>query len=183
MSSAVFGHGTALTEEEFFALDVQERVELMDGSLLVTPAPTPRHQYISSELRAALQAGARSAGLFVLEAVNVRLQPSRILIPDLVVTEPIDFDEPAIDATSVVLVCEIVSPSNAANDYVLKMSHYATAGIPWYLIVEQSTGNLRLFRLEHKHYIEHSITKMGDPLYLNDPVEVTIRPEDLLPPG
>ena len=182
MTSAVFGHGGPWTEEEYLALgETPERVELFDGSLYVTPAPTPRHQYISGELVAALRPAVRVAALQVLEAVNVRLRTGRMTIPDLVVTGDIDFDELVIDAGAVRLVCEIISPSNAATDKVLKMHYYATAGIPWYLLVEQETGALQLFRRDGSHYLEHSMAKPGETLHLTEPVEASIRPDDLVP--
>jgi Uma2 family endonuclease len=117
-----------------------------------------------------------------MEAVNVRLKPGRITIPDLAVTEPIDFDEPVVEAESVRLVCEIVSPSNASADKVLKMHYYAAAGIPWYLLVEQETGALHLYQLAGQRYQEHSVTLPGQVLHLTDPVDVSIAPEALLPP-
>lgn len=184
MTSAIFGRGMPMTEEEYLALgETSERVELFDGSLYVTPAPTPRHQHISSELKFALRSAARSAGLHVHEAVNVRLQPGRIPIPDLAVTEKINFDELVIDAEAVRLVCEIVSPSNASTDRVLKMHYYAVAGIPWYLLVEQETGALHLYELAGDHYVERSVTKPGEVLHLTEPVDAILTPEDLLPPG
>src|SRR4051794_16258767 len=98
MTSAIFGRGLPMTEQEFLALgETSERVELFDGSLYGTPAPTPRHQHISSELKFALRTAARAAGLYIHEAVNVRLQPGRIPIPDLAITHKIDFDELVVD--------------------------------------------------------------------------------------
>jgi Uma2 family endonuclease len=98
-----------------------------------------------------------------------------------VITDPIDFDELNVEASDVRLVCEIISPSNAATDKVLKMHYYAAAGIGWYLLVEQENGTLHLYRRQGRHYVEHSVTKPGDVLELTEPVRATIRPEDLLP--
>ncbi|MEU4217680.1 Uma2 family endonuclease [Actinoplanes sp. NPDC026623] len=183
MTSAIFGRGLPMTEHEFLALgETSERVELFDGSLYVTPAPTPRHQMISRRLANLLDAGAGKAGLIVMEAVNVRLQPGRIPIPDLVVTTEIDLDESVIDAEAVLLVCEIVSPSNASADRVLKMHYYAAAGIPWYLLVEQDTAALHLYELTGDHYAERSVTKAGEVLHLTEPLAARIPPADLRPP-
>jgi Uma2 family endonuclease len=184
MTPGIFGRALPMTEEEFLALgESSERVELFDGSLFATPAPTPRHQHISSELKFALRAAARRAGLYVHEAINVRLRQGRIPIPDLAITTMIDFDAPIVDAEVVQLVCEIVSPSNASADKVLKMHYYATAGIPWYLLVEQETGALHLYKLAGDHYVEHSVTHAGQVLRLTEPLQASIAPEDLLPPG
>jgi Uma2 family endonuclease len=183
MASVLGGRELPMTEEAFLAFgETSERIELFDGSLYMTPAPTPRHQLISRQLVFALHSAARSAGLHVLEAVNVRLRPGRIPIPDLVITDDIDFDELVIDAVNVRLVCEIVSPSNASADKVLKMHYYAAAGIPWYLLVEQETGALHLYRNSGDTYLEHSVTGPGDVLKLTEPVEASIEPESLLPP-
>jgi Uma2 family endonuclease len=183
MTSAIFGHRLPITEEEFLALgETADRIELFDWNLYVTPAPTPRHQYISSEMMMALRPAARKAGLIVHEAVNVRLRQGRIPIPDLTITDVIDFDDPVIDAGSVKLVCEIVPPSNAAADKVLKMHYYAAAGIPWYLLVEQDTGALHLYELVGDKHTEHSVTRPGQVLHLTAPVDATIAPEELLPP-
>jgi len=183
-SAMIFGDGLPMTEEEFLALgETGERVELFDGSLYVTPAPTPRHQMISRRLANALDGGAEDLDLHVVEAVNVRLRPGRIPIPDVVITTKINFDESVVDADRVRLVCEIVSPSNAATDRVLKMHYYATAGIPWYLLVEQETGTLRLYGLDGDKYLEHSVTLPGEVLHLTEPVQATISPGQLLPPS
>lgn len=180
MTSAIFGLGLPMTEREFLALEeTNERVELFDGSLYVTPAPTPRHQVISRRLANALDT---NADLQVMEAVNVKLRQGRIPIPDLVITEMVDLDELIVAAESVRLVCEIVSPSNAATDKVLKMHYYATAGIRWYLLVEPEPRTLRLFELAGDKYMERAVAHSGEVLQLTDPVEATIVLDDLLPP-
>ncbi|GLY23181.1 Uma2 family endonuclease [Micromonospora sp. NBRC 101691] len=181
MTAAVFDHDGPWTEEEYLALgETHQRVELFDGSLHVTPAPTPRHQRIARRLGNALEPAAEAAGLEMLEAVNVRLRQDRVPIPDLVITDPVDLDEPYIDAADVRLICEIVSPGNAATDRVLKMHYYADARIPWYLLVEQDTGSLHLYREKNGHYVEESTARRGDLLELTEPVHAVIRPETLL---
>ncbi len=183
MPSRIFKEELPLTEAEFLAIgETPERIELFDGGLFVTPAPTPEHQYVSGELKVLFRTAARRAGLFELEAVNVRLQPNRIPIPDLVITREIDFREPVIDASSVVLACEIISPSNADNDRVIKMQYYAAAGIPWYLLVDPITGGLLLYKISDGRYELHASAEPGVPLRLTDPVTVTIDPAELLPP-
>ncbi|MFF5070906.1 Uma2 family endonuclease [Micromonospora olivasterospora] len=58
---------------------------------------------------------------------------------------------------------------------------YAAAGIEWYLLVEQDTGSLHLYRRRGAHYAEHSAAKRGEVLELTGPVRASIRPEDLVP--
>ncbi len=184
MTSAIFRDGRPWSEVEFLAIgETPERIELFDGSLLVTPAPTPRHQKISRRLANALDDGAEAAGLQVIEAVNVRLRPDRIPIPDIVIaTADINLDELVIDASAVSLVSEIISASNAATDKVTKMHYYAAAGIPWYLLVDPVAGSFHLYRLTGSTYAEHATATVGEPLELTDPVVATIDPAELLPP-
>lgn len=133
--------------------------EIWDGSLLVRPRPTPRHQMLVNALAGALQASGRP-DLNVLTGVTVRLGPSRVVVPDLVVTGPIDPDEPVVDAASVHLVVEVVSPDSATVDHSLKMHGYAAAGISWYLLVEQESHELRGHFLVGGSYEERSVLQL-----------------------
>lgn len=182
MTSAIFSQGRPMTESEFLALgETPERIELFDGSLHVTPAPTTRHQKISLRLGAALDPVAEDAGLQVHLAINVRLGPDRIPIPDLAIIEDDNIEKLVVDASAVRLICEITSPSNATTDRVLKKHYYAAAGIAWYLLIDPQEPTLRLYQLAGGVYREYAVAAGDEPLHLTEPVVATITPADLLP--
>jgi Uma2 family endonuclease len=180
VSTAAFEHVLPWTEYEYLALgETADRVELFDGSLLVSPAPTLRHQRLSYRLHNLLEPAASVAGLEVYGAINVRLKPGRITIPDIIVMRPYDLDDLVADASAVEMISEITSPSDVGTDKVLKLNHYAEAGISWYLLVEPDPVALLLFRLDGDRYVQHAEGRRGQPLHLDAPVVVDIDPAAL----
>jgi Uma2 family endonuclease len=167
------------TEADYFALgETPDRIELLDGSLLLSPVPTRRHQLVSRRL--ANHIARAAGGLAVFNAVNVRLTVDRVVIPDVVVADT-DDEGTAVEAAEVVLVCEIVSAGNAAADRLLKMQLYAIARIPWYLLVEQDGDghSLRLYRLDGEHYVEDQVAKAGETLSVVEPFRWQFDPATL----
>ncbi|WP_244252782.1 Uma2 family endonuclease [Micromonospora antibiotica] len=70
MSAAPLEHHVGLwTEADYLAMgDTPSRIELLDGSLIVRPAPSKRHQLVSRLL--ANSAEAAAGRLLAFEAVN-----------------------------------------------------------------------------------------------------------------
>jgi Uma2 family endonuclease len=171
----VFEHAGPWTEAEFLALPVDRRIELLDGALLVSPSARGRHQRLSFRLAAALDAVV-PVGLEVLEAINVRVGPGKILIPDLAVVAVPGLDLTVYDAADVVLVVEITSRGNAMVDRAVKPQLYAQAGIPHYLRVELGDAgpSAVVYRLKRDHYVEVARVDPGHPLVLTEPVAVTL---------
>lgn len=167
-------HADPWSEEEFLALPLDRRVELLDGSLLVSPAGSGLHQWLSSQLWAVLNAAA-PAGMRVLEAVNVRVAPGRILIPDICVLADPDLSRVAYPAVDVRLAVEITSPGNLATDRAIKPQLYAEAGIAHFLRIEVQRGEptALVFALGSERYVETARFAPGETTHLPEPFPVS----------
>jgi Uma2 family endonuclease len=140
VGDTLVGHAGPWTEQDYLALpESRSRIELLDGTLLVSPAPAGPHQRIARRVSFALEAAA-PAGLEVLDAINVRVGAARILIPDIVVLRKAGLDKTVYDAADALMVVEVASPSRPGIDRVTKPAVYSKAGIPHYLLVESNDG-------------------------------------------
>jgi Uma2 family endonuclease len=137
-----------LTITEYAALDETESgyTELIEGSLLTSPSPLPRHNIVMGELFVQLRLAVPD-GLRVVQDIDIDLElnppdkPGFSRRPDLVVVnsqaiERTEREGGMLRASEVRLIVEIVSPSSRRIDHVDKRHDYADAGIPYYWIVE-----------------------------------------------
>lgn len=115
------------------------RYELIDGSLIVTPAPRGVHQVAVSALERVFHRALSSATLNVLHSpADISLGEDEVLQPDLFVYRTatgrhlLDWN----DITALVLVIEVLSPSTARYDRQLKRRRYQRAAVPEYWIVD-----------------------------------------------
>jgi Uma2 family endonuclease len=128
------------------------RYELVDGELVVTPAPSWIHQRVASGLVLRLGGYLSSSrvGLVSFSPADLAFGEDEILQPDLFVT-PLDAQAPIrswTDVTRLLLAIEIVSPSSARYDRLLKRRRYQRAGVPEYWIVDPDARLVERWRPE-----------------------------------
>ncbi|MFF0151362.1 Uma2 family endonuclease [Micromonospora sp. NPDC005203] len=156
----ILGRALPWTESDYLALgETAQRIELLDGGLLIGPSPSVRHQVIVGGLAAALEPGCAAANRSLLPVINLRLNPN----PDLVVVAEQNLTAACVPADAVLLVGEVSAPHTAATiDRVLKPHLYAAAGVGWYLLVEQESLTVNLHQLAGAHYVERSTTRAAE---------------------
>jgi Uma2 family endonuclease len=130
------------TADEVRALpDDGNRYELIDGELIVTPAPGGEHQAVLSLLFEQLAPFVRVSlpGAWLLwSPADLALGEDEVLQPDLFVcrTATGKAPRPWSDVESLLLVIEAVSPRSARYDRTVKRARYQRAGVPDYWIVD-----------------------------------------------
>lgn len=139
------------TLEKLHALpDDGKRYELVDGELLVSPAPRPPHQRVIARCYLLMGPWALQHGLEVVLAPSaVRSGERRELQPDLFVL-PFIHGRPDRDPTAltrVILAIEVLSPSTARHDRITKRRVYLEEGVAEYWIVDPEGRTVERWRL------------------------------------
>lgn len=117
------------------------RYELLDGELLVTPAPMVVHQEAAARLHVALHEYCESQDIgFVMESpADIELAPETIMQPDVFVVPAELAELEKVEWRSVrrlLLAAEVLSPSTLHQDRVLKREFYLDHGVEEYWIVD-----------------------------------------------
>jgi Uma2 family endonuclease len=133
--------------------DDGHRYELIDGSLVVTPAPSHLHQRVVGNLYLILRAGCPSDCEVFFAPFDVVLSQSTVLEPDLVVGRRRDFTARSLPAPPVLAV-EVHSPSTQRIDLGTKRLALEAAGVPHYWLVDPHVPSLTVLELEGGTYRE-----------------------------
>jgi Uma2 family endonuclease len=162
---------------------VGTRIELIDGSFVVSPTPRSDHQICAGRLRTLLDAAAPD-DLEAIEAFGVRTA-NEVPIPDVVVGDA----DVLLSRAAVLLpeqthlVAEIVSRGNHRRDYHDKPRIYAEAGIPTFLRIELTgiaSAQVEVFHLRDGAYDLVAKVGAGQTLELTQPFPVAFDPACLL---
>lgn len=128
-----FPDALKFTYGDYLATPDDRRYELIDGDLLLTPAPTPYHQQVLANIEDALRGfiHGRSLGRVFLSPCDVVLSRHDVVQPDVffigserlsIVTEKNISGAPD-------LAVEVLSPSTEERDRDMKAKLYARAGV------------------------------------------------------
>jgi|SRR5579884_832575 len=132
------------------------RYEIVNGSLVASPAPPPVHALISIALVRLLGGWVwpRNLGTMLTAPVDVRLAPHQIFEPDLLFIrrERLGIIGEALIEGAPDLVVEILSPSSRGRDLGEKAEIYAEGGVPEYWIVDPDARGITLFALRAGRY-------------------------------
>ncbi len=164
------GANRKLTYSDYAAIpDDGKRYEVLEGGLLVTPAPSPLHQRVSFRLQQQLAQffGARSREVFAAP-IDVIFSDHDILQPDLVIVERAQQVSARGIEGAPLLVVEILSPSTRRRDRGLKARRYAELGVPHFWLVDLETRRIECFRSTPAGYSPVSQAE-GETISLSHP--------------
>ncbi len=155
------------SEEEFFALPNNHRIEFSNGRLEFLPTPTIYHQLILQFLYEELKAfvKARKLGIVVLTGYKVRVQRRMYREPDILFISAKHMSGTGKQyCKKADLVIEIVSEENRPHDITKKRGEYERGGIPecWIVDPEKETITVLVLKPRKKTYAEHGVFAKGD---------------------
>ena len=140
------------TEDEFYrardGAPPGERWELVDGEVLVTPAPHWVHQRVIARLFALIDpyVRAQAFGEAFLSPVDVKLEPGLVTQPDLLVVPSGELRTRSDTIRHLVLAAEVLSPSSARHDRVKKRPAYQRNRVSEYWIIDEQSRTIERWR-------------------------------------
>ena len=129
------------TVDDVHALpDDGNRYEVIDGELLVTPAPAWRHQRAVVRLCELLgpYLQRETAGVLMVAPADVKFSMTRLVQPDVFVAPLVDGQPPEefAEVGRLLLAVEVLSPSTARADRIAKRALFRDEGVPEYWIID-----------------------------------------------
>ena len=160
---------TRLTYRDYFDLpESDDRYELMDGELYMTPPPIPDHQGFLFVLTLAL-------GNFVVEhelgriyfsPIGVVLSDGDVLQPDMIFirNERLNIIEGGYVRGAPDLVVEVLSPSTARRDRTVKHELYESSGVREYWLVDMRSRTIEVYIASDAGFVAVGVYGEGDTL-------------------
>ncbi len=130
--------------------DDGKRYEVIDGELFVTPAPRLLHQRAVGEILFALREYVRRhhLGEALSSPADIEFDPKTLVQPDVFVAPLFEGRRPHSwkEVQGLVLAVEVLSPSTARADRVVKRRRYQQAAVPEYWVFDLDAGLVERWR-------------------------------------
>ncbi|MEQ7005506.1 Uma2 family endonuclease [Actinopolymorpha sp. B17G11] len=173
-------YGRAFTWADLEAMpDDGHRYELIDGVLIVSPAPRPLHQRVVAEVTTLLREGCPPELEALPGPVDVRLAEDTVVEPDVIVARRADLTDRGL-LHAPLLAVEVLSPGNRGVDLVSKRNRYESSGCLSYWIVDPDIPSLLELRLRDGRYVETAHVKADEAFHTDAPYAVSFTPAALI---
>ncbi len=159
--------------------DDGHRYELIDGTLVVTPAPCVPHQLVVGRLYLLLTEACPEDLQVLLLPVDVALDEHTVLQPDVLVARKTDLTKRDLPAAPVLAV-EVLSASTRRVDLTLKRSRLEAAGCASYWVVDPDKPSVTVWQLRDEAYVEVAHLVGEEQVDLAAPSPVTFVPTELV---
>jgi len=174
--------GEPLTVQDVWDIPADgRRYELIEGVLIVTPAPGAPHQTCTGRAWALLDSAAGPEHLVLIAPFDWVAGPHTLLQPDVLVALRADVaatGDKRLERTPLMVV-ETASPSTQLVDRGTKRLAFEAAGVPVYWIIDPDVPSLTVFRLQDGRYVEEARVE-GDEVYETTvPFPVRVIPNQL----
>ncbi|MEM7548311.1 MAG: Uma2 family endonuclease [Bacteroidota bacterium] len=138
MQTATIDRSKTWTVEDYLQFEEGLPAQLINGELIMTPAPNPRHQALSLKLTILLEGILRKKGSIYYSPIDLYLDRKNIFQPDLLYVSnensEIITDRGIEGAPD--LIVEILSPSNHFIDRYSKKKAYLDFGVKEYWMID-----------------------------------------------
>jgi len=157
-----------MTYNDYAMLPDEQRYELIDGELLMTPSPTTPHQRVLRELydRLSNYINKNDLGEVFFAPLDVLLSDYDVVQPDLLFiskSRKSIIQEKNIQGPPD-LVVEIVSPTHRDRDQFVKKDLYARYGVQEYWLVDLQKRWIEVLKLAENKYELVGIFSEADTL-------------------
>ncbi|WP_158893053.1 Uma2 family endonuclease [Amycolatopsis anabasis] len=178
--------GLSAADYEALPEEVCRRIEIVDGAIVVNPAPRRAHQIVARRLANVLE-DACGDRFLVATDVDLRLRDVPLLNrrPDIVVYEASLADDAVLRPEHCLLVVEVMSPGSVTADQTDKPAEYAAAGVRHFWRIENAADGadqmaVFRYRLDPTTRAYASAGVSAGSLAVSDPFAVSVVFADLL---
>ena len=146
------------TYKDYLQIEDEKRYEVMEGGLIMVPAPLTIHQRISRNIEVILCnfVKEKRLGEVLYAPTDVVLSEDVVVQPDIlfISKERLNIIEEAAIMGSPDLIVEVVSPSSASYDTIEKRGVYEKYGVKEYWLVFPQEKAIEVLTLENSIYRE-----------------------------